>query len=186
MRFRTHAIVLPVLAGLFAGALPAARADAILDLRQKIVDFSTAQAKKRWAVEDRMIQRERQFQDGLREEYREVALKGLRHIKDGANWKAAKRAYNERMRAETALLRQKTRVHRDEFDLTLLATSNELEREIREFLAPLEQRFRENRDEAFRKAQDDFEDSREELREGFRDWKERAKQLKTASDFSPK
>lgn len=164
-------------------SLAAAHADEGLDLRAKIVDYSKSVQPKRWHIEDELTHRERLFQDGLMQEYRDTITKGLQQLKDQGDWKQAQRAYRELVRNEVRELRQKVRLHREEFELTYLASANEMEKDLKEFLAPFEDEFKKNKSEAYQKAQSDFDSSRDNLKEELSSWKERLKNLKTPSDL---
>jgi hypothetical protein len=162
-----------------------AHADEGLDLRDKITEYSKSANLKRWQIEDKLTSRERSFQDGIMQEYRETVTKGLDQIEKAPNWKQALRTYRDQMRSEISELRQKVRVHREEFQLTFLATSNEMDKDLKDFLAPLEESFRKNKSDAYQKAENDFQSSRDDLREDLRNWKDRIKDLRTQDSFVP-
>jgi hypothetical protein len=160
-------------------------ADEGLNLRDKITDFSKSANQKRWKIEDRIVQRERDFQDGIMEEWREAIQKGLDQIKQAPDWKQAQRANRDQMRAVVADLRQKIRVHREEFQLSFLATTNELEKDLKDFLSPIEQEFKKNKSEAYQKAEGDFESARDELKDDLHAWRDRVKELRTPDTIIP-
>ena len=160
-------------------------ADEALNLRDKVVNFSKAANQKRWQIEDRIVQRERQFQDGIMEEWREAIQKGLDQIKAAPDWKQAQRANRDQMRAVIGELRQKIRVHREEFQLSFLAATNDLEKDLKDFLTPLEETFRTNKSDAYKKAEDDFQSSRDDLKEQLHAWRDRVKELRTPDTIIP-
>ena len=75
------------------------------------------------------------------QEWREAIQKGLDQVKEAPDWKQANRANHDQMRAVVAELRQKIRVHREEFQLSFLTTNAELEKDLKDFLAPIEEDF---------------------------------------------
>jgi vacuolar-type H+-ATPase subunit H len=178
-------IVSSLLSISFAIHTPTARADDTLDLRGKIIEFSKAANEKRWKIEDRLNQREREFQDGIMLELREDQTKGLDMILNAPNWHESQRAYRDQIRRATSELRQKVRTHREEFRLTFLATTNDLEKDLKDFLDPLDKEFHDTKSEAFKKAESDFQNSRDDLKEDLRTWKERVKDTRTPDDFIP-
>jgi dsDNA-specific endonuclease/ATPase MutS2 len=119
------------------------------------------------------------------QEWREGIQKGLDQIKAAPNWKQAQRTNRDQMRTLVNELRQKIRVHREEFQLTFLATTNELEKDLKDFLTPIEDEFRASKSEAYKKAESDFENSRDELKDQLHAWRDRVKELRTPDTIIP-
>jgi hypothetical protein len=155
-----------------------------MNLRAKFVDFAKQENLKRWQIEDEMVFKERTFQDGLRTYIRDTQTQGQDAILQAPDWKQAKRDYRDKMRNTNAEVRQRIRIHRDQFDLYWLKVQRDQDQDIKDFIQPIEAEFKKNRDNpAYDKALPDFETARDDLREDYSKWKEQIKDLKTSDSF---
>jgi hypothetical protein len=171
----------------FYAAMPGCSHMALSDemnLRAKFVDFNKHESQKRWQIEDQITLKERAFQDELTHSMRVAELTHQDQILNAPDWKQAKRDYREKTRNLNSELRQKIRVHREQFELEWLATQRAQEKDMKDFLDPMEEEFKKNRNNpAYEKARSDFDTGKEELRDDYSKWKERVKQMKTPDSF---
>lgn len=155
-----------------------------MNLRAKFVDFNKQESQKRWLIEDQITMKERAFQDDLTHWMRTNELANQDQILGAPDWKQAKRDYRDKNRNFNSELRQKIRVHRDQFDLEFLAIQRVQEKDMHDFLDPMEDEFKKNRNNpAYEKARSDFDEGKEELRDSYQRWKERVKEMKTPDSF---
>jgi hypothetical protein len=173
-------------AGLYT-AMPACSTMALSDemnLRAKFVDFNKQEDQKRWLIEDQITLKERAFQDELTRSMRAGELNNQDQILSAPNWQQAKRDYRDKNRNFNSELRQKIRVHRDQYELGFLAIQRAQEKDMKDFLEPMEDEFKKNHSNAaYEKARSDFDTGKEELRDEYQRWKERVKDMKTPDSF---
>jgi hypothetical protein len=173
--------------GGFYMAMPGCSSMALSDemnLRAKFVDFNKQVDQKRWLIEDQITLKERAFQDGLTRSLRAAELANQDQILNASDWKQAKRDYRDKTRNQNQELRQKIRVHREQFELEWLAIQRAQEKDMKDFLEPIENEFKKNRNNpAYEKASSDFDAGKDELKDEYTKWKERVKELKTPDSF---
>ena len=155
-----------------------------MNLRAKFVDFNKQEDQKRWLIEDQITMKERAFQDELTRSMRATELTNQDQILSAPNWQQAKRDYRDKTRNFNSELRQKIRVHRDQYDLDFLAIQRAQEKDMKDFLGPMEDEFKNNRNNAaYEKARSDFDTGKEELRDEYQRWKDRVKDMRTPDTF---
>jgi hypothetical protein len=187
MRTLNPALVGPLLVFLFYAFMPGCAHVALSDemnLRAQFVEFTKREDTKRWMIEDVLISQEKQFQDSLRQYSRDFELKAQDQILQAPDWKTSKRDYREKTRNLNSELRQRIRVHREEFELHWLQIQRDQEKDLKEFLDPIAAVFKKNRNnQAYEKAEPDFESARDDVREDYSKWKEKTRDLKTPDTF---
>jgi hypothetical protein len=155
-----------------------------MNLRAQFVDFTKQEEQKRWIIEDLLIADEKTFQDDLRKYARDFELKAQDSILQAADWKTSKRDYRDKTRNLNSELRQRVRVHREDFELRWLKIQREQEKDMKDFLDPIAAEFKKNRSNpAYEKAEPDFEGARDDLKEDYSKWKEKTRDLKTPDTF---
>jgi hypothetical protein len=155
-----------------------------MNLRAKFVDFNKQEDQKRWLIEDQITLKERAFQDELTRSMRAADLTNQDQILSAPNWQQAKRDYRDKNRNFNSELRQKIRVHRDQYELEFLTIQRAQEKDMKDFLEPMEDEFKKNHSNAaYEKARSDFDTGKEELRDDYQRWKERVKDMKTPDSF---
>jgi hypothetical protein len=187
MRTLNPALVGPLLVFAFYAFMPGCAHVALSDemnLRAQFVDFNKREDVKRWLVEDSLINQEKAFQDGLRKYQRDFELKAQDSLLQSADWKTGKKEYREKSRNLNSELRQRVRVHREEFELHWLEIQRGQEKDLKDFLSPIEAEFKKNHSNpAYEKAEPDFESARDDLRDDYSKWKEKTRDLKTPDTF---
>ena len=155
-----------------------------MNLRAKFVDFNKQEDQKRWLIEDQITLKERAFQDELTRSLRAAELANQDQVLNASDWKQAKRDYRDKTRNQNQELRQKIRVHREQFELEWLAIQRAQEKDMKDFLEPMENEFKKNRSNpAYEKASSDFDAGKDELKDEYSKWKERVKEMKTPDSF---
>ena len=171
----------------FYMAMPGCSSMALSDemnLRAKFVDFNKQEDQKRWLIEDQITLKERAFQDELTRSLRAAELANQDQVLNASDWKQAKRDYRDKTRNQNHELRQKIRVHREQFELEWLAIQRAQEKDMKDFLEPMENEFKKNRSNpAYEKASSDFDAGKDELKDEYSKWKERVKEMKTPDSF---
>jgi hypothetical protein len=187
-RHISHAswICLLVVGGFYM-AMPGCSSMALSDemnLRAKFVDFNKQEDQKRWLIEDQITLKERGFQDDLTRSLRAAELANQDQILNAPDWKQAKRDYRDKTRNFRSELRQKIRVHREQFELEWLSIQRAQEKDMKDFLEPMQDEFKKNRSNpAYEKASSDFDAGKDELKDEYSQWKERVKEMKTPDSF---
>jgi hypothetical protein len=155
-----------------------------MNLRAKFVEFTKQEEQKRWIIEDLLISDEKKFQDDLRKYQRDFELKAQDDILQAPDWKTSKRDYRDKTRNLNSELRQRVRVHREDFELRWLKIQREQEKDMKDFLDPIAAEFKANRNNpAYEKAEPDFETARDDLKDDYAKWKEKTRDLKTPDTF---
>jgi hypothetical protein len=155
-----------------------------MNLRAKFVEFTKQEEQKRWIIEDLLIADEKKFQDDLRKYSRDFELKAQDEILQAPDWKTSKRDYRDKTRNLNSELRQRVRVHREDFELRWLKIQREQEKDMKDFLDPIAAEFKANRNNAaYEKAEPDFESARDDLKDDYAKWKEKTRDLKTPDTF---
>jgi hypothetical protein len=155
-----------------------------MNLRAQFVEFTKREDLKRWAIEDMLVNQEKIFQDSLRKYQRDFELKAQDQILQAPDWKTSKRDYRDRTRNLNQELRQRVRVHREEFELHWIEIQRDQEKDIKEFLDPIAAEFKKNHNNpAYDKAEPDFESARDDVKEDYSKWKEKTRDLKTLDTF---
>jgi hypothetical protein len=184
---RSRILLGPLLILTFYGFMPGCAHMALSDemnLRAKFVDFSKQEDQKRWMVEDQITMKERAFQDSIKAYMRDSELKAQDAVLQAPDWKQAKRDYRDKTRNLTYEVRQRIRVHREQFELEWISVQRDQEKDMRDFLDPMEAEFKKNRQNpAYEKAQSDFEAGREDVRDEYSKWKEHIRELKTTDSY---
>jgi hypothetical protein len=187
MRTLNPSVVGPLLVFLLYAFMPGCAGVALSDemnLRAKFVEFTKQEEQKRWIIEDLLIADEKKFQDDLRKYSRDFELKAQDEILQAPDWKTSKRDYRDKTRNLNSELRQRVRVHREDFELRWLKIQREQEKDMKDFLDPIAAEFKANRNNAaYEKAEPDFESARDDLKDDYAKWKEKTRDLKTPDTF---
>ena len=168
--------------------------DETLDPRTRFHDFLRAAQNIQWEAEDKWVAQERAFGEDLRKSMRELDVKLAEDVATSdLEWRKAQQDAAERRRAAEAEARQKTRIHREQFELELMRFERARERDLKAFLASVENQFDSLKNEehgkkmdhalasSLSRAKEGARAASEELKKELRSWQERLKKLKASS-----
>lgn len=165
-----------------------------LQLRTRFTEFAESELTRLNEVEDRWTTEERTFQDQIRKELRAFDLKAIQDLNLSSDWKLKKRESRDERRRIARELNQKVRLHKEQKELELLQLQHmhekmlktffdEIETSLKRFAAPSSSPSSSLNNSEVKKAEQDYKEEREELKQSVKHWIATLRNSRTKENF---